>query len=411
MSKLIITVEPVSEINSIPNADRIVLATVKGWNTIIAKDSFCLRQLGIFIPPDAVLPQSLIEEQKLDFLKSDGRVKTLKLKGVISQGLLLPLSALKGYHPRVGEDVGDRLGIKKYEPEVKSVSKSKDTYISLWNRYVAKEITLRRFVAKIVWIIYDSYFKPKKRGNPNFKEYTDIQNQKHYPVLFQEGEEVIISEKIHGTNFRAACLPRNPSLIDKWFHLTPTYEFVYGSHTVQKMPLSGPGYYGEDVYGKVAAMYKLKDLIPPGYTIYGEIFGENKPGAAIQKGFSYGIEKIDVRFFDVKKDDKYLSWDEFVKFCNERELPIVPILYRGPFTAEILKSKTHGNTTVTSICFKDYDSPELVIIDQIREGCVVKPIVETYDNRVGRKVLKSVSADYLLLQHKTKADETTEYQH
>jgi tRNA-binding EMAP/Myf-like protein len=411
MSKLIVEVCRVDNIEDLQNADKLQLATVKGWQCLVSKGQYKVGEPVIFVPPDAMIPQTLVEELKLEFLRDNGRVKTIKLRGYISQGLILSLDCLKGHIVRDGDDVADKLKITKYEPTIKSIIRPRETLNSLWIKYISKDITLRRFVAKSIGIIYDRYFKPRKLTNPNFKEYTDIQNQKHYPTLFQEGEEVVITEKIHGTNFRAACLYRNPSLIDKWFHLTPPYEFVYGSHTVQKMPMSGPGFYGEDVYGKIAEKYNIKSIIPPGYTIYGEIFGENKPGTAIQKGFGYGVEGIEVRFFDVKKGDKYLSWDDFKYFCEDRSLPIVPVLYKGPFSIEKLKECTNGNTTVKSIFTKDFGHREEVSIDQIREGCVVKPVVETYDNRAGRKILKSISAEYLLLQHKTKADENTEYQH
>lgn len=403
MSKLIVTIEKILDIQPITGADKIVLATVKGWNCIIQKDTFNVGDACVFIPIDSVLPEKLIEEQKLTFLKGHGRVTTIKLKGTLSQGLILPLSILKGYSVQIGDNVADVLKIKKYEPEVKRICSPKETYVSLWKRLITKEITLRRFAAKIIGMTYDMYFKPRKNTNPNFKEYTDIQNQKHYPVLFEKFEEVIITEKIHGTNFRAGCLQKRPSLIEQWFHLNPKFEFVYGSHTVQKLPTSGGGYYGEDVYGKIAELYKLKDLIPPRYTIYGEIYGENKPGAAIQKGFGYGVDKIDVKFFDVKYDGKYLDWQQFEKFCGERNLPIVPVLYRGPYSSEILKECTDGNTVISDVMKNK--------LDQIREGCVVKPLLEAYSNQAGRKILKSVSAVYLLLQHKTKTDETTEFQH
>jgi tRNA-binding EMAP/Myf-like protein len=400
MSKLIVEVCTIDKIEDLQNADKMQMATVKGWQCLVSKGQHQVGQPIIFVPPDAIIPPELAEELKLEFLRDNGRVKTIKLRGYISQGLILSLDCLKGFTVRVGDDVAARLKITKYEPTVKSVSRPRETISLMWAKWLAKEITTRRFVAKCVGIIYDRYFKPVKHTNPNFKEYTDIQNQKHYPNLFQDGEEVIITEKIHGTNFRAGCLRKRPSFFEKLFNLTPNYEFVYGSHTVQKTPFSGGGYYGEDVYGKAAQMYRLKDLLPAGYTVYGEVFGANKPGKPIQKGFDYGVEGIALAIFDVKKDEKYLDWAEAKHFCEERGLPMVPEMYQGPYSAKILSECTNGTTIVA-----------YPLINQIREGCVVKPVKESYDNRAGRKILKSVSAEYLLLQHKTKGDETTEYQH
>src|SRR6185295_8695891 len=95
MSKLHVEICKIDSITPIENADRIVLATVKGWNCIIGKDTFNIGDLCIFIPPDAVLTEEFIEKNKLNYLKGT-RIRTIKLKGVISQGLVLPMTILKG---------------------------------------------------------------------------------------------------------------------------------------------------------------------------------------------------------------------------------------------------------------------------------------------------------------------------
>src|SRR6185295_14555387 len=119
MSKLIVEVCRISDIQPIVGADRIVLATIKGWNCIIQKDSFTIGDLCVFIPPDAVLPNELIEKEKLTYLKGN-RIKTIKLKGVISQGLVLPVNipSLKkfwgsgiGTALAEGDDMAKELGI------------------------------------------------------------------------------------------------------------------------------------------------------------------------------------------------------------------------------------------------------------------------------------------------------------
>ena len=95
MSKLIVTIEKILDIQPIPNADRIVLATVKGWQSIIGKDQFKVGDLCVYIPIDAVIPDELIEAQQLTYLQGKNRLRTLKLKGTISQGLILSTSILQ----------------------------------------------------------------------------------------------------------------------------------------------------------------------------------------------------------------------------------------------------------------------------------------------------------------------------
>ena len=426
MSKLHVEICRIESINPIEGADRIVSATIKGWNCIIGKDQHKVGELVIFIPPDAVIPDELIESQKLSYLKGANRIRTIKLKGTISQGLVLPFNVLnpKGYATdyREGDDVAKELGITKYEAPIVQGTPKKDTFFTLWTKFQAKEITFGRLIRKS-FALTINHFKPKKKVNPNFDVYTDLDNIKHYPEIFEQGEEVVITEKIHGTNFRAGTLPLNETVIGriKQFFTKQTHEFCYGSHRVQKSAFSGKGFYGEDVYGQIAKKYNLKDIIPSDYIIYGEIYGPT-----VQE-LGYGLQnrELDVVFFDVKYKGQYLNWDDAFRFLWERKLPIVPILYKGEYNKNLLNEYTNGNTTIV---FDQYMKKEILeynpcpedILDfkdlnQIREGCVVKPLIEANHPKCGRKILKSISEDYLLTKKQDKpeeaVDDNVEYPH
>lgn len=419
MSKLIVEVCRIEKLEALENAQKLEMATIKGWQALVGKDQHHVGELVIFVPPDTVVPQSLAEALKLGFLRENGRLKTIKLRGYISQGLVLSFAQFvdanlvdniqpSGSHVFVdstfkrpilldgeykeGDDVAEALGIIKYEPPQKSIVGPKKEYIrDYWAKYLAKEITLRRFVAKSIGIIQTRLRRPKLT-NEHFKVYTDINNVKHYPTTFQEGENVIITEKIHGTNFRAGNLPVKQTFLNKLFKKSG-YEFCYGSHKVQKTCLSGKGFYGEDVYGQIAARYGLRDLLPNDYVLYGEIYGPN-----IQKGFLYGTDKLQVVFFDLKINGVYQDWYVLVNFCKERNLPIVPTIYIGEFQQSIMK-ETEGKSLLA------YDNNGDV--NHIREGIIIKTRLETNDPRLGRKILKSISTEYLL----TKDEDNAEFSH
>lgn len=392
MSKLLVTIEKIIDIQPIIGADRIVLATVKGWQSIIQKDTFKIGDLCVYIPIDAVLPEKLIEEQQLTFLKNGARVRTLKLRGVISQGLILPISILNNnvssFHVNIkeGQDVANLLGITKYEVAQKSMgTPKKESIKEQWQKYQDKEITLRRFLAKSFGIIKTRLRKPKLT-NSDFKVYTDIQNIKNYPTVFKRGECVVCTEKIHGTNFRVGKCPIKQTFLNKLLRKSG-YEFCYGSHRVQKTALSGNGFYGEDVYGIIAKKYNLAEILPNGYILYGEIYGPQ-----IQK-LTYGVSEIDVVFFDLQIDGKYVGWNIFKDFCELAKLPIVPLVSIGNFSLTMLND-TEGKTILGKGC-------------HIREGIIVKPVEETYDNKCGRKILKSINPEYLLKNE----DDNTEFAH
>ena len=109
-------------------------------------------------------------------------------------------------------------------------------------------------------------------------------------------------------------------------------------------------------------------------------------GGSIQD-LTYGLTDIDLRIFDVKKEGKYLDYDELLKYCHFYNLPMVPELYRGKFSEATLIQCTEGNS--------------ILCTSQMREGCVVKSIKEQSNQFIGRKILKSINPEYLIRQKGT----------
>jgi len=374
MSKLIVEICMVDEIEKHPNADRLSIATIKGWKCIVGLDEYKVGDAVVFCPPDSIIPSNLIEKYKLEYLRKDGRVKTVKLRKCISQGLVFSLAVLTD-----GEPCRLKLG---------GIVRNRDDKVIHegfgWGTDVAKLLNITKYEPPEPTFQIQGRKKSRKHRNILFDVYTDIENIKNYPDVFKEGEQVVITEKIHGTNFRAGTLPKNSrNIFEKiWNLFTGKYEFVYGSHKVQITGhLGRKCFYGDDVYGKIAEKYKLKDIIPKDYIIYGEIYGHK-----IQD-LTYGLKDIDVKFFDVKYKGKYLGWNDFLEFCRIRQLPVVPIIEYGPFNKWIVKEKTTGTSVID--------------LQSIKEGCVIKPVVEDNHPMIGRKVLKSINAEYLLKKNRT----------
>ncbi len=373
MSKLIVEVVKIEKIHKHPNADRLAIASIKGWNCIVGLFQYKVGDLVIFCPIDSIIPEDIIEKYKLEYLKGHGRVRTVKLRKCISQGLILDIPKPMGSSWKEGLDVATMLGITKYEVKAPSYQK------------------------------HDK--KPTKRKlNPAFDKYTDIDNIKNYKQIFKEGDLVVITEKIHGTNFRAGCLPRYKGNL--WGRIKAyffgKYEFVYGSHRVQITGHKNRNcYYGEDVYGRIAKKYNLAEIIPEDCIVYGEIYGKG-----IQD-LTYGLDDIDLVVFDVKSQGEYLNWEELEIFCDRFNLPMVPVLYIGKYSDKIKEECTETKLTITNDSIFPVKvetitgESELAIkngIDnQVREGCVIKPLREENNNyRIGRKILKSINSVYLL---------------
>jgi RNA ligase (TIGR02306 family) len=284
----------IGEILPIDGADNIELALVGGWQAITKKGEYSVGDKVVVATTDAVIPVELSDLMGVtNYLRKGQRVRTVKLRKVYSECLLIPFKYLapRSLENNVneGHDMMELLGITKYEPPVKMVEMS---------------VGGRKF---------------KYHQNPNFHIYYKFPNMKNVPDMFNEEDEVCITRKLHGTNARYGIVRKKKlSILDKikgWFgNQWVGYEYVYGSHNVEKGSDS-QGFYATDVWKTVAEKYDIrkklwdhvKDTFDPndvgsGFIIYGEIYGHG-----IQKNYDYGLTEIRFAGFDVEVDGSYVD--------------------------------------------------------------------------------------------------------
>jgi len=122
------TIERISAINPIPDADQIERATIRGWNIVVKKGDHKVGDLIVYCEIDSLMP----EKPEFEFLRSRGfRIRTIKLRGQVSQGIIFPLSIIpdltifadgttmaNGEYIVEGLDVTEFLGITKYDPPI-----------------------------------------------------------------------------------------------------------------------------------------------------------------------------------------------------------------------------------------------------------------------------------------------------
>jgi RNA ligase (TIGR02306 family) len=123
MDRKLVTLRRVRELKPIPDADRIELALVDGWQCVVGKGDFQSDDVGVFFEIDSLLPvESRFEFLRKSYFKKlpdrEGfRLRTVKLRGQLSQGLLMPLKIFPEIEGKgVGDDVTEVLGVIKYEP-------------------------------------------------------------------------------------------------------------------------------------------------------------------------------------------------------------------------------------------------------------------------------------------------------
>ena len=117
MERKLVSIQRVEVIEPIAGADNIVKARVMGWDVVVKKNELAAGDLCVFFEIDSLLPDGA---SWAEFMRPRGfRLKTARLRGVLSQGLALPTSILPdGDVPPIGTDVRERLGVVKYDPPV-----------------------------------------------------------------------------------------------------------------------------------------------------------------------------------------------------------------------------------------------------------------------------------------------------
>ena len=124
------TIQTIRDITAIEGADAIVLAHVNGWSAVVKKDQFQVGEMVVFCEIDSWVPHEIAPflsngKEPREYLGVKGeRLRSVKLRGQLSQGLILPMSVIPE-NPFVREnfwnefdDISDLLGIMKYEPPV-----------------------------------------------------------------------------------------------------------------------------------------------------------------------------------------------------------------------------------------------------------------------------------------------------
>jgi RNA ligase (TIGR02306 family) len=361
----------INEVKAIEGADNIELVVAGGWNAITKKGEFKVGDETIIATTDAVIPESLSEEMGVtSYLRKGGRVRTVKLRGVYSECLIIPKHYLMGnvsmgdYDLKEGSDCMGFLGITKFEPPVKQIQLA-------------------------------SGRKIKYRDNQNFHIYYKFPNLKNVAGMFTEEDEVQITRKIHGTNARYGIVKKSKlsfwdkvkkffKLADEWIE----YEYIYGSHNVEKGSES-QGFYSTDVWRTIAEKYDIKDRLwreakrqgvedlGQGIVLYGEIYG-----AGIQKNYEYGLKDMEFVAFDIKINGEYLP-TEITEVVTESllDLPHIEVLYEGKWNQEIQDS----------FVFKNFIEETKVP----HEGIVIKHI-----SGERQKVAKVINPDYLIYGEK-----------
>lgn len=308
-----------------PYADSLSLVHIGDFTCVIRSDDWIDGQKAVYIEPDSIVDTS---KPEFNFLAIEGqnkvRVKARKLRQIWSMGLLVPYFG----NLSIGDNAYNELGVEHYEPEEHGQTGGTTS----------------------------------TSAPPMFSHLTkyDVENGRKsaYSHMFYQGEQVYITEKIHGQNMAAVWT-------DGQYHIKSRNEWKLQEPT---------SLYWRSLLQDEALMKWLRDN--PDTVIYGEQYGHNK-------GYAYDCKPGEVKFraFDIRlKDGTYVDAVDFVETMISNSLPTVPIYGNYDFDMSTITKMAEGRSLLGA---------------KILEGIVVKPLKERRDPRHGRVVIKVVNPAYL----------------
>ena len=315
MERKLASIRKITDIKPIEGADMIEMAIVDGWEVVIKKGEYNVGDFCVYCEIDSFLPI----KPEFEFLrkssfrknydKSEGfRLKTIKLRGQISQGLVLPISVVpETVKIEYGTDVTEVLGIVKYEAPIPSDLAGK-----------------------------------MKGGFPSFLTKTDeerVQNlSSKYNSIVISGDEFYATEKLDGSSAT--------------FYLN-NGEFGVCSRNLELIETP------DNTFWKVARELKIEEKLRKfgkNICLQGELIGE---GIESNK---YKVRGQTVYFFNVFDIDKHKKYDynSFINTIDVLGLNTVPIIenFELPDTVNDLLKYADGQSKLNP--------------NTIREGIVIR---------------------------------------
>lgn len=346
------SIQEIKKLETIPEADKIVKATVLGWELVVLKDEFKVGDKCIYIEIDSVVP----EREEFEFLRCRKfRIKTIKLKGQVSQGLALPLNKFlpKGDY-KIGDDVTELLGITKYDPQLASEHKLTKELKECKNSFI-------KFLIKFKF--FRDYYMRKNNITLEFPDWIDKTDEARVQTIpeileLYNNKKFIVTEKLEGMsatffvnnecNDRFGVCSRNLRLFNE-----------------------------DNDYWKVAKKFEIKKAlssIAKGHksvVLQGEIIGES-----IQCNI-YDIKGKDFYAFNLIIDGQAIDSITAKNILSEYGIKFVPII----------DSDFKLPETIPDIV--DYSIGQSVLSDVLREGIVIR----NYEEGISFKV---INPEYLL---------------
>ena len=329
------SIQTILSLSPIVGADAILLAKVLGWELVVKKTEFQVGDRCVYFEIDSVLPIAQWNDHLRKEPNKPLRIKTIRLRGALSQGLAMPMSIIPTGEYEIGTDVTGLLNVTKYEP------------------------------------IVPAHLSGMAKGNfPAFLHKTDETRLQSEPKVLDEaiskGLVLVGTLKMDGTSFTA---------------YRRDDEFGVCSRNLDLKETEG------NAHWRMARKLKLEEILrnePRNLSIQGEICGPsiqgNRLGLSESKLYLFNLFDIDT--------GKYLSHNELSVFAEKHMLNMVPTVYRLDFGGVVGPRDVNHLLNIANNLNYDNGTPA--------EGIVWRSMCETYSDVLkGRMSFKTISNRFL----------------
>ena len=329
----------VLETKSLPGYTYVHLCKVLGWQCIAPKD-IKVGDLVVYFEIDSKLP---FDDSRFAFMaKRKFLVKTLKMCGTVSQGLILPLSDFPELKDcKEGDFVTDKLHVEKYDPDAAQENQYSKPKVSDFQRAMDRHKKFFRnpFVKYLMkyrpvcWLLSKIFVHKKDKAKCKWPEWlpkTGSERIQNLPQLLGSDEAYIITEKVDGASTS--------------FIFDENGNYLVGSHNVIKKPeknSDGGNYFKNNIWAESGAKYNMEELLKSLKIVHGlktvAIQGETYGDKIQKRNYSLKNNEHDFVVFHIWFDGKRLPIKEMIKICEDRKLPHVHIYdydYKFPKSVE-----------------------------------------------------------------------------
>jgi len=353
MSTFAVSLERIATVWPHDNADRLAMAQLASmsYQFVIPKDTYQPGDLVVYFPIDSILPEPLIAALGLTGKLSGvekNRIKTLRLRGAISQGIVAkPETVIPDWTPQnawqEGDDITELLGVTRYDPppmvSEAGVLVRMPPMVSVYDIEGAE-----RFAAQVETYLMD--------------------------------QPVIITEKLEGSHWSISLLADGAiAVCRRHYRIQPDPEIEHDWFKVARVSgirdkLPAIKAFLEERMGRALRILTLR----------GEVIGPSVQGNI------YALRERQVWVFEVEANGQPIDAPLYVELVEKFQIVHAPILANGVTLRAWLAGRTVAEAS---------NGASLLNTKTLREGIVIRPLIEARNEALGRVIIKQRSPEYL----------------